>query len=532
MRFGILAKETKMPQVETDSPAIFRFPRLKKADEHLFYPPEGSNLTPLDLEEQLQKDVSQFTHDPLDFVNYTYPWGVGDLSDSPGPRPWQRRVLRAIRKHLKRPSTRFQPLLIAVSSGKGIGKSSLLGMIINWGLSTVEDCKIIITANTATQLDTKTVPEVTKWMRMAINTHWWDTRATSIASRERGHDKTWRADFIPWSDNNPEAFAGLHNKGKRIIVIFDEASAISDKIWEVTEGALTDENTEIIWLAFANPTQNTGRFRECFDKFKHRWISFQIDSRTVDGTNKEQIQKWADDYGEDSDFFRVWVKGEFPRVGFNQLISAEAVDKCKKFKAVGYQELPKILSIDVARFGDDQTIIGYRQGRKVVILGKYRGLDIVQTAEKAIHFIQKEEPDATVVDADGLGAGVFDTLKHRGFGKRLFEFHGGETPNNPQMYFNKRAEVWGTMGEALKAGMELPPDPELASDLTGPMYTFTSKQQVQLEKKDDMKKRGLSSPDLGDMLAMTFAVRVVPRPKQEPQVRYIYPSQSDNGWMG
>lgn len=123
------------------------------------------------------------------------------------------------------------------------------------------------------------------------------------------HDKRWRADAIPWSEHNTEAFAGLHNERKRIIVVFDEASNIADLVWEVAEGALTDEDTEIIWVAFGNPTRNTGRFRECFRKYKHRWKCAQIDSRTVEGTNKQQLQKWVDDYGEDSDFVKVRVRG-------------------------------------------------------------------------------------------------------------------------------------------------------------------------------------------------------------------------------
>ena len=108
---------------------------------------------------------------------------------------------------------------------------------------------------------------------------------------------------------------------------------------------------------------------------------------------------------------------------------------------------------------------------------------------------------------------MIDQVRFRGFGGRLFEFHGGATPNDPAAYFNKRAEVWGLMRDALNAGMEIPDDPELEADLTGPEYGFSNKQQIQLEKKDDMKSRGLSSPDCGDMLAMTFSVKVAPKPK-------------------
>jgi hypothetical protein len=386
----------------------------------------------------------------------------------------------------------------------------------------------VLTANTDTQLRTKTWPEVSKWFRLAINAHWWTVNATSIVSREKGHERIWRADAIPWSENNTEAFAGLHNKGKRIVVIFDEASAIADKIWEVTEGALTDEDTEIIWLAFGNPTQNTGRFRECFGKYKHRWKTFQIDSRTVEGTNKDQLDKWVEDYGEDSDFVRIRVRGEFPRAGSSQFIASDAVAAARKYKAEAFEHLPKILSVDVARYGDDQTVLGVRQGRKFRVLAKLRGLSTVQVAERVIEWRDTEQPDAIVVDGDGIGAGVIDQLQHRGYGKGLFEFHGGMTPEDVSMYFNKRAEVWGKTREWINAGAEIPDDPELEQDLTGPMYYFSNKNQIQLEKKDDMKSRGLSSPDCGDCLAMTFAVKVAAPVKKKATVPVYRPG----GWMG
>lgn len=404
--------------------------------------------------------------------------------------------------------------MIAVASGHGIGKSALVAMVIHWAMSTCEDTKVIVTANTGTQLATKTVPEIHKWFRLAANAHWWEMKATSITVRDMEHAKLWRVDAIPWSENNTEAFAGMHNKGKRIVLIFDEASAIAEQVWQVAEGALTDENTEILWLAFGNPTQNVGRFRECFGKFKHRWKTFQIDSRTVEGTNKEQLQKYVDDYGEDSDFVRVRVRGEFPRAGSSQFISGDIVATCRKYKAAGYESLPKVLSVDVARFGDDQTVIGVRQGRKFRILGKYRGKDTVWTAEQTIEFMRRENVDATVIDADGIGAGVIDAIQHRGFGKSLFEFHGGATPFDPAAYFNRRAEAWGLMREWLAAEAEIPDDSELADDLTNPEYGFSAKQQIQLERKEELKKRGLASPDCGDCLAMTFGVKIAPIRKQ------------------
>ena len=150
-----------------------------------------------------------------------------------------------------------------------------------------------------------------------------------------------------------------------------------------------------------------------------------------------------------------------------------------------------------------------------------------------MEYIDSEEPDAFIVDGDGIGAGVVDTLRHHGYDRKtkLFEFHGGAVPQDVHAYFNKRAECWGLMGAAIKALMEIPDDPELEPDLTSPQYGFSSKQQIQLERKEDMKKRGLASPDCGDMLAMTFAEKIVPKPKAPPRPQPISHRASEYGWM-
>jgi hypothetical protein len=477
------------------------------------------------------EEIAKYSLDPLAFVQCMYPWGEGDLIDSKGPRKWQEEYLAALTAHLKNPKTRFRPYRTATASGHGIGKSALVAFLIGWGLSTCEDTKIVITANTGKQLATKTVPEVSKWFRLIETRDWWNVKSESITfALDREHEKTWRADFVSWSENNAEAFAGLHNKRKRIIVIFDESSAIADIIFDVAQGALTDEETEIIFAVFGNPTQNQGRFAECFGSDKARWGLRQIDSRKVEGTNVEEYQEWVDKYGEDSDYIRVRVRGEFPRSGSAQFIGTDVVSACRRYQSKGHESLPKILACDVARFGDDQTVIGIRQGRKFEILGTYRGLDTVQTTDQVIEHIKARKPDAIVIDGDGIGGAVVDGLKHLGYKPpvyNVFEFHGGGTPQDTNMYFNKRAEVWGWMKDWLEAGAEIPNDPELERDLTGPTYgIIRGKVQhgsIYLEEKQDMKKRGLSSPDKGDTLAMTFAVKVAPKPKPGPASRPASP---------
>jgi hypothetical protein len=185
-------------------------------------------------------------YDPGAWARFAWDWGHGELEKHDGPRDWQDQIFDTIKDHLSDPETRYQPLQIAVASGHGIGKSASMGMISNWAMSCFSRCKIVTTANTDGQLRTKTAPEVGKWFRSSITGHWFDVQATSVKSRAKGEADQWRQDFIPWSEHNTEAFAGLHNEGKIIVLQFDEASKIHDKVWEVAEGALTDENTVII----------------------------------------------------------------------------------------------------------------------------------------------------------------------------------------------------------------------------------------------------------------------------------------------
>ncbi len=484
----------------------------------------------------LAMDIGSYSLDPVGLVMYAFPWESETLKTA-GPRQWQREILEEIKQHLADPETRWQPLQIAVASGHGIGKSALIAMIMEWAQSTCEDCKIIATAGTGTQLSTKTVPEVSKWFRLAVNSHWWDINATSIRVKDPQHQAMWRTDFITWSIQKTEAFAGLHNQGKRIIIIFDEASAIDDVIWEVTEGALTDEDTEIIWIAFGNPTRNTGEFYKAITG-ANRWRKRQIDSRTVEGTNKEQIAKLVDaqakEWGEDSDRCRVRIRGEFPRGGSTQFISGDVVAAARKRVVEGYGGAPVILGVDVARFGDNRSVIFRRQGRFSSIAGGkmqgvFYGMDTQKLGARVQEAIDREKPAAVVIDGDGIGGAVVDYLTARGYDRQtsLIEFHGGQTAHDPNKYFNRRTEIWGMMKDWLE-GAQIPDDPEMDTDLTGPDYGYhPTRNCIVLESKDEMRSRGVDSPDLGDALAMTFAVKVAP-PRPPDQESPYYGS---DGWM-
>jgi len=450
-------------------------------------------------ERQLAEDIAQFVFDPLGFVLYAFPWGEpGPLEDFPdGPDEWQRDLLDGIADEFaENPDASIQD---ATASGHGIGKSALTAMVIIWAMSTRPHLNGIITANTSSQLSTKTWRELSVWHKRAINKHWFQWTATKFFHIQ--HPETWFTAAVPNSEHNSEAFAGQH--AKHVLVIYDEASGIPDVIWEVSEGAMTTPGA--MWLVFGNPTRNTGRFRECFRKHRHRWNNRQVDSRTARMTDKKKINEWAEDYGEDSDFFRVRVRGEFPRISDSQFIGEDVVREAQErdLPPPTYAHYPLILGVDVARFGSDQSVITLRQGPKIHYMHAYRGLDTTEVADKARSlYLDRSGVVAICVDGPGVGGGVVDQLKR--FGLPVVDVQPAATAPDPKEFINMRAWLWGQIKMWL-LDADLPSgDRELLDDLTGIEYGYDKRLRIQMESKKDMKSRGAPSPDKADSLALTF----------------------------
>lgn len=495
-------------------------------------------MTPEEVDELLEA-LAGFSRDPLGFVYFAFPWNQpgGELEGRTGPYEWQIKILRQLGAGLL---TIDDAIRLARTSGHGIGKSALVSWIILWAISTYEDTKGVVTANTENQLKTKTWAEVSKWHRLFIGRDIFEMAATALYSKDPLHEKTWRIDMVPWSIKNTEAFAGLHNSGKRILIVFDEASAIDDVIWEVAEGALTDRDTEIIWCVFGNPTRNKGRFRECFHggKFAHRWIAEAIDSRTVPGTNLKQFKEWIDDYGEDSDFVRVRVRGIFPRTDAISFISYELARlaserELPEFFPGTFNPDPVILGVDVGRFGDDPTVIYARQGRDARSRPPrlLRGMDLMKQAAVIADYFNKVHASAIMIDGGGVGGGLVDRLRQLRL--PVWEVDFGSSPDGINVdpmtrYFNKRAEIWGALREWLATGCIISElqgqDLTLVDELTGPTYSFAGDDmEIQLERKKDMKRRQVPSPNAADALACTFAYYVY-QPSIEAMLRYADPS--------
>ena len=300
--------------------------------------------------------LSDVAHDPVAFVEGAFAWGEGELAAHGGPMEWQRWVLTQIRDGLLTPGKAIQ---IAVASGHGIGKTALVCWITLWAMTTAGDTRGIITASTEAMLNTRLRAELRKWFRLFRAQTFFDLTMTALLPKDASHEQTWRIDLLPWNPNRPESFAGLHNAGRRILVIFDEASAIDRAIWETVMPVATDRDAEVIWCVFGNPLHPEGEFKNCFDD--GHWITRHVDSRTVPITNKQEFQRWIAAYGEDSDFVNSRVKGLFPRQAFNRFISGDLVNAAMQ-RPVEANHDPLVLGIDVARFGDDMSVIYPRKG--------------------------------------------------------------------------------------------------------------------------------------------------------------------------
>lgn len=458
--------------------------------------------------------LAEVANDPLAFVMGAFPWGEPGtvLEKAQGPEDWQRDILIDIRDGLTDIDTAIQ---IATASGHGIGKSACVSWIILWAFTTFPDCRGVVTANTETQLKTKTWAELGKWFNLCwfAKDHF-VLNATSLISRDPSRERTWRIDMIPWSATNPAAFAGLHNKGKRLLLVMDEASEIPDIIWETAEGALTDSDTQILWLVFGNPTRNSGRFRECFDGGKHHkyWRCRQIDSRTVRVTNHERINRWLEAYGADSDFVRIRVLGQFPRTGEFEFFSAADIDEAMSREVYVSRDDPLAIGVDVARFGANNSVIFPRKGRDARTLPRqvYHGLDTVQLANRIFDTWSELRADGIFIDGGGVGGGVVDNCRRRHL--EVFEIHfsakddisGTAFATAGERYANKRAAMYGALRAWLRTGA-LPKDDQLRTAMLAIRYTFNKKDEIQLVPKEDIlaEHPGIIIDDL-DALALTF----------------------------
>lgn len=509
----------------------------------------------------LSEQLAKYYSAPLGYVMFAFPWdtekSIQAVKLAPeyqkrfncewGPDIWACQFLDRVGEEVRKRGFvgegAVEPQRWATASGHGIGKSALVAWLTKWILDTRPFSKGTLTANTADQLKTKTWAEVGKWHRLSATKNWFDYNsgrgAMSLSHRNPEWKEKWLATAQTCREENSESFAGQHAAGATSFYIFDEASAVPDKIFEVRDGGTVIGEPMI--FDFGNPTRNSGRFfEECVGRFKDRYIHQQIDSRTVAITNKKLHQEWIDDYGIDSDFVKVRILGQFPSAGSLQFIPTADVVAAMQRPMIVNRYAPLVIGVDVARFGDDESVIYPRLGddARSTMIRRFRGLDAIQLSGQIIQLIREYKAlgvtcSALFIDGGGNGGGVVDYL--RSLGHDPIEVQFGSSPVDKNTYRFKMDEMWGRVRDALKTRLILP---EINSDvgvtlkeqLTQREYGYTLLgNKISLEAKRDMKERlgsDFASPDIADALALTFAQEVgavnVPHGLQEQAPTMIH----------
>ncbi len=328
--------------------------------------------------------------DPYNFVKFIFPWGQEDtpLAEFTGPRKWQEKILKKMTTHIARNNGKVDPEMfrLAVASGRGIGKSALVAWLILWMLSTRLGSTIIVTANTEQQLRSRTWAELGKWLTLAINNHWYTKTATAIKPESWFEEALKRdlkidtgyyyAQAQLWSEENPDAFAGIHsNYG--VCLIMDEASGIPAPIYSVSEGFFSEPTENRFWFTFSNPRRNQGPFYDSFHSAKAFWKNEQIDSRTVEGTDKDLFTKMIEQYGEDSTVARVEVMGEFPTADDDTVIPMELIKSAVDRDVALAASEPIIWGLDVARFGGDSSAYACVKETMILEIQSFPSMDLI-----------------------------------------------------------------------------------------------------------------------------------------------------------
>jgi hypothetical protein len=469
--------------------------------------------------------------DDLDaFVRFAYPWGKKDtpLENHKEPRVWQRDYLMEMTQHIRDQRDRVEQGLLpimwrkAVASGRGTGKSALVSWITDYFLSCRIGSTSIITANTEPQLKSRTFAELGRWTTMLINSHWFDANVLSVYPapwfKKSIEDSLqidtgyYYAQGQLWSEENPDAFAGVHNP-YGVNLLFDEASGIPNSIFNVSQGFFTEPEIWRFWNLFSNPRRNSGAFFDIFNDpaIMEKWKRLQIDSRTVDGIDQYLFEQIIEQHGIDSDVVRVEILGQFPKAGQMQFISNDLVYDAQSRELQTDNGAALIMGVDPSRMGGDEFVVKFRQGRDGRSFPTFRWdrTDNVKSADKVAQLIDDYKPDAVCIDS-GAGGGVIDILRSRKY--RITEVSFGSSGGIDRQWANWGTQLYANIRDWLPGGC-LDKDPRLFTDLTARDYNYYGKAKDQqiLEPKEIFKAKVGRSPGDGDAFALTFATKVARR---------------------
>jgi hypothetical protein len=322
---------------------------------------------------------------------------------------------------------------------------------------------------------------------------------TSEKFFHKNHRESWAIFPRTARAEKPEALQGFH--GDNLLFLIDEAAGVDDRIFEVAMGALTAKENMV--LMAGNPTRLSGFFFDSFHSDRHSWKTLHFSSLESPLVSKGYAKRMARKYGEGSNIYRVRVEGEFPTSEEDQLIGLDLLESAvvRDVKPEGQV----VWGLDPARFGSDETAVVKRHGDVITEIKGVRNYNTMQTTGWVISQIEEDtnRPSSIFVDTIGLGAGIADRLREQGY--PAVDVNVGERSSNRDKYYNLRAELWIKLADWLAEGHgSIPDDEKLIAGASSIKYSFDSAGRIKIEKKEDLKKRGLPSPDRADALTLTF----------------------------
>ena len=437
------------------------------------------------------------------------------------PEPWQAEVLEALPTHPR----------IAIRSGHGIGKSALLAWLVLWFGFTRINGKIPVTAPSAHQLEDVLLAEVRKWLQAMQQRGWgWFTREVTITKELVRFPSGSFAALRTASKDRPEALQGFH--AKDLLFLLDEASGIEDVVFEVAGGALSTPGAMVVLTG--NPTRTSGYFYDSFHAQRDHWHCQHVPCWASSQVAQAYIEQMREQYGEQSNVYRVRVAGDFPLQEDDVLVPLWLAEAALN-RDVAMQRWQPVWGLDVARYGDDDSALAKRRGNRLLEPVKvWRKHDLMELAGLVMREFQdaedEDKPAEILIDSIGLGAGVLDRCREQGLPVRGVNV--GESPaTDSGRFLRLRDELWWRMREWFEGrDVSIPEDARLLGELTSVHYKLESTGKLRVEPKDSLKKRGMRSPDVAEALMLTFAGGLA-RPMVEKRYERLSRRSGGTSWM-
>jgi hypothetical protein len=373
-----------------------------------------------------------------------------------------------------------------------------------WFLLTRYPVKVVVTAPTSAQLYDALFAELKRWVKELPKPiqELLDVKQERIELKASATEafisaRTSRAE-------QPEALQGVHSDN--VMLVADEASGVPEAVFEAAAGSMSGHNALTILLG--NPVRSSGFFFDTHNRLKDEWWTRRVSCIDSTRVSSEYVNDMKSRYGEESNAFRIRVLGEFPRSDDDTIIPMDLLESAKHRDTRAYEDAPIVWGLDVARFGSDSSVLCKRQSNVVHTLERWRNLDLMQLTGAVVSQYEacdhKNRPTEILVDSIGLGAGVVDRLRELNLPARGINV--SESPAMGGTYLNLRAELWHKAKAWLeKRDCKIPNNEDLIGELATVRYTFTSNGKIKIESKDDIRRRGLKSPDMADAFVLTFA---------------------------